>query len=247
MVDVQHKPRGLTSLPSCHLSQVHKVQHKPTKKISWGTLQSLEQRQALVLPVAHQTVSGVHRTLSGAQAEHHTNWPLFAFPQSHSAIIHRTCPVSQRSNGQLQQRSTVVNSKKCTMQKSEVRDMKSEHTGLSGVPPDCPVRTQSNDQLRQRSTTQQSYRQGSEESLRCQIAPDCLVPQEDRRLQRSIAPTPNGRLMWNSPDREQCSVRCTTGLSGVPIDSNSWNSGWNYKYPQPPPFKLSKFSGLHIQ
>jgi hypothetical protein len=33
--DVHHKPRGLTSLPSCHLSQVHKVQHKPTKNISW--------------------------------------------------------------------------------------------------------------------------------------------------------------------------------------------------------------------
>ena len=97
---------------------MHKVQHKPTKKISWGTLQSLEQRQALVLPVAHQTVSGVHRTLSGAQAEHHTNWPLFAFPQSHSAIIHRTCPVSQRSNGQL--RPTVNYGEQCTMQKLDV-------------------------------------------------------------------------------------------------------------------------------
>jgi hypothetical protein len=33
--DVHLKPHGLTSLPSCHLSRVHKVQHKPTKKISW--------------------------------------------------------------------------------------------------------------------------------------------------------------------------------------------------------------------
>jgi hypothetical protein len=32
-------------LPSCHLSQVHKVQYKLTKKMSWGTLQSLEQKQ----------------------------------------------------------------------------------------------------------------------------------------------------------------------------------------------------------
>jgi hypothetical protein len=31
--DVYHKPRGLTSLPSCHLSQVHKAQHKPRKKL----------------------------------------------------------------------------------------------------------------------------------------------------------------------------------------------------------------------
>ena len=29
-----HKPRGLTSLSSCHLSQVHKVQQKPKKKLS---------------------------------------------------------------------------------------------------------------------------------------------------------------------------------------------------------------------
>jgi hypothetical protein len=37
--DVHHKPRVLTSLPSCHLSQVHKIKHKPTKKVSWGTPQ----------------------------------------------------------------------------------------------------------------------------------------------------------------------------------------------------------------
>jgi hypothetical protein len=30
--DVHHKPHGLTSLPSCHLSQAYKVQHKPRKK-----------------------------------------------------------------------------------------------------------------------------------------------------------------------------------------------------------------------
>jgi hypothetical protein len=36
VVDVYHKPRGLTSLPRCHLSQVHKVQHKLRKKLSWG-------------------------------------------------------------------------------------------------------------------------------------------------------------------------------------------------------------------
>jgi hypothetical protein len=69
------------------------------------------------------------------------------------------------------------------------------------------------------------------------VPPDCLVPQEDRRLQRSTAPNPNSRLMWHSPGSEQYSVRCTTGVSGVPIDSKGWNSGWGYKYPQPPPFK----------
>jgi hypothetical protein len=76
---------------------------------------------------------------------------------------------------------------------------------------------------------------------------DCSMPQEDRRLQWSTAPNPNSRLMWHAQDSEQCSVRCSIGLSGVPIVSNSWNSGWGYKYPQPPPFKTSKVSYLHIQ
>jgi hypothetical protein len=35
--DVHHKPHELTSLSICHLSQVHKIQHKLTNKISWGT------------------------------------------------------------------------------------------------------------------------------------------------------------------------------------------------------------------
>jgi hypothetical protein len=63
------------------------------------------------------------------------------------------------------------------------------------------------------------------------VPPDYPVPQEDRRLQRSTTPNPNSRLTWNSPDSEQCSVRCTTELSGVPIDNNDWNSVWGYKYP----------------
>jgi hypothetical protein len=37
--------------------------------------------------------------------------------------------------------------------------------------------------------------------------PNYLVPQEDRRHQWSIAPNPNDRLTWHSPDSEQCSVR----------------------------------------
>jgi hypothetical protein len=45
------------------------------------------------------------------------------------------------------------------------------------------------------------------------------------------APNPNGLLTWHAPDSVQCSVRCTTRLSGVPIDNNDWNSGWGYKYP----------------
>jgi hypothetical protein len=63
------------------------------------------------------------------------------------------------------------------------------------------------------------------------VPADCPVQQEDKRLQRSNAPNPNGLLTWQAPASEQCHVRCTTGLSGMPIDSNSWNSGWCYKYP----------------
>jgi hypothetical protein len=91
--------------------------------------------------------------------------------------------------------------------------------GLYGARPDCPVRNWSNGQLHQWSTAEQSDRQKSEDSLRCQIASDYPVPQEDRRLQLSIASNPNDRLTWHSLDNEQCCVRCTTRLSGVPIDS----------------------------
>jgi hypothetical protein len=88
--DVHHKPRGLTSLPSYHLSQVHKVQHKPTKKVSWGTLQSLEQKQVLVQPVAHLTLFGVHWTLFGAQTEAPRELVPLEFSQSHSTKNRRT-------------------------------------------------------------------------------------------------------------------------------------------------------------
>jgi hypothetical protein len=119
--------------------------------------------------------------------------------------------------------------------------------GLSDDPPDCLVRQRSNGQLRQRSTAERYDRQKSEASLQSQNTPDCPVPQEDRRLQRSTDPNSNGRWTWHSPDSEQCSVRCTTGLSGVPNESNDWNSDWGYKYPQPPPFKPSKLLTLLIQ
>jgi hypothetical protein len=122
--DVHHKPRRLTSFPSCHLSQVHKVQHKPTKKISWGTLQSLEQRQALVLPVAH-------RTVSGPQTEHLTNWLLSGFSGSRSTIIHRTVQWAYEATVNYAQWSTVVNSSaQCRSQKLELQSQNA---------PDCPV------------------------------------------------------------------------------------------------------------
>jgi hypothetical protein len=88
---------------------------------------------------------------------------------------------------------------------------------------------------------------GQKSEQRSQNAPDCPVSQEDKELQRSITLNPNGLLTWQAPDNEQCHVHCTTGLSSVPIDSNGWNSGWNYKYPQPPPFKPFKPPTFLIQ
>jgi hypothetical protein len=53
------------------------------------------------------------------------------------------------------------------------------------------------------------------------VPPGCPVPQEHKELQRSTVPNPNGRLTWHAPDSEQCHVRCTTGLSGVPLIATS--------------------------
>jgi hypothetical protein len=66
VVDVHHKPSGLITLPRCLLSQVHKVQHKPRKKLSWGLNKVWSKRLESVMQVAHQILSGVHRTMSGA-------------------------------------------------------------------------------------------------------------------------------------------------------------------------------------
>jgi hypothetical protein len=120
-------------------SVTHKVQHKPTKKISWGTLQSLEQRQALVLLVAHQTLPDVHQTMSGAQAEHPTNWPLSGFSGSHSAIIHQTVQcASDMSVEPTEQRSTAPNSRlQCQMNSDQCASQKSEQRSQNAL--DCPV------------------------------------------------------------------------------------------------------------
>jgi hypothetical protein len=61
------------------------------------------------------------------------------------------------------------------------------------------------------------------------VPSDCPVLQEDKGLQQSTAPNPNGWLTWHAPDSEQCYVHCTTGLSGVLVDSKvsqRLGSGW---------------------
>jgi hypothetical protein len=126
--------------------------------------------------------------------------------------------------------------------------------GLSGVPPDCPVRQRSNGQLRPmvdcadyRAVYNTKVRSQSAKSKHtglsvCHRTVRCCKRTKDFNGQQLQT-----QRTWHSPDSEWCSVRCTTGLSSVPIDSNGWNSGWGYKYPQPPPFKPSKHCNFLIQ
>jgi hypothetical protein len=109
--------------------------------------------------------------------------------------------------------------------------------------PDCPVYTRlPGEPMEQRSTSPMvdcadggkmnsaEVRTAKSECTRLSgLPPDCPVLQEDKGLQRSTTPNPNGWLTWHSPDSEYCPVRCTTGLSGVPVDSKvsqRLGSGW---------------------
>jgi hypothetical protein len=86
----------------------------------------------------------------------------------------------------------------------------------------CPVSQRSNDHCAQWSTAKvysarSEVRAGSQNLPdMSSVLPDCLVQLEDKGLQRSTAPNPNGVLTWHAPDSEQCHVRCTTELSGAP-------------------------------
>jgi hypothetical protein len=72
----------------------------------------------------------------------------------------------------------------------------------------------------------------------------CLRP---NILQWSTAPNLNGVLTRHTLDSEQCPVRCTTRLSGAPSTATARIVVGAINTPQPPPFKRSKFSILHIQ
>jgi hypothetical protein len=82
------------------------------------------------------------------------------------------------------------------------------------------------------------------------VAPDCPVPQEDKAPTIDSALNPNGWVTWRRTGQGTVPVRWRTGLSGVPIAGslpNGYQSGWGYKYPQPPQPLASKFSEDHIQ
>jgi hypothetical protein len=82
--------------------------------------------------------------------------------------------------------------------------------------------TASNGRLWCQMNNEQCASQKSE--LRNQNASDGPVPQEDKGLQRSTTPNPNGLLTWQAPNSEQCHVRCTTGLLRAPRGGvNRWS------------------------
>jgi hypothetical protein len=66
------------------------------------------------------------------------------------------CPVSQRSNGSLRQRSTLQSATVMNSATIESEAQKAERTGLSGVAPDCLVQLE--DKRCQRSTAQNPNR-----------------------------------------------------------------------------------------
>jgi hypothetical protein len=86
----------------------------------------------MVQPVAHETMSGVHRTLSSAQAKAPHELATLRFSQSHSVIIHQTDRCANKATVNFAQQSTALTSEQWTVQKSEVSPQ-SQNT------PDCPV------------------------------------------------------------------------------------------------------------
>jgi hypothetical protein len=128
VVDVQHKPRGLTSLSRYHLSQVHKVQHKPRKKFSWehNRIWSKTWECAAKWRTGH---CPVHQALD------QTNQPLPRIRRARSGIIHRTVrcapdmsgePTEQRLSARQRSTTKVNSDEQCA---TEVRAAKSEVIG----------------------------------------------------------------------------------------------------------------------
>ena len=76
------------------------------------------------------------------------------------------------------------------------------------------------------------------------MPPDCPVPQEDRILQQSTSPNPNGQLTWHAPDSEHCCVRCAHQQSSQPtarIVVGAINTP-NHQHSSHPSIPLSSFN-----
>jgi hypothetical protein len=74
------------------------------------------------------------------------------------------------------------------------------------------------------------------------LAPDYLVCHKGRRIQRSTALNPNGRLTWQAPDNEQCHVRCTRRQKAAAFCPMAIIVVGAINTPQPPPFSRPKHS-----
>ena len=118
------------------------------------------------------------------------------------------CPMSQRSNGYLGQRSTLQSVKVGYSVAAEVSAVKSEGTGLSGV------------------------------------APDYLMPQEDKAPTVDPAPNPNGWVTWRRTGQGIVPVRCAHRQQ-PPQRLWKWLKAINT--PQPPHSYQSKHSKHFIQ
>jgi hypothetical protein len=149
VVDVQHKPRGLTSLSRYHLSQMHMVQHKPRKKFSWGHNQFWSKGLRVCCQVAHRTLSGAPGLYTLKPATLGFLLGALHYNSVDYLVCHRTSgePAKQRLPARQRSTAKVYSAKQC---RAEVRTQKSEVTGLSGVAPDCSV--QQKDKALQRST-----------------------------------------------------------------------------------------------
>jgi hypothetical protein len=104
VVDIHHKPCRLISLPSYHLSQVHKVQHKPRNKSSWGLnkVWSKDLEWCCQWRTGQCLVPRPSTTPTGHSRVFPRNTPLQFTGLSD---VHRICPVKP-----MEQQSTGLNS-----------------------------------------------------------------------------------------------------------------------------------------
>jgi hypothetical protein len=124
-----------------------------------------------------------HRTVSGAPGPYRAELATLEFLQAHSAINHRTVWCATRLSGApAEQRLS-----------SAMVDCNDALTALQ-----CAAEVR----VEVRGTSD------SEQDL-SGVAPDCLVPQEDKASNGRLLPNPNGWVMWRR-----------TGLSGAPVDSS---------------------------
>jgi hypothetical protein len=129
------------------------------------------------------------------------------------------------------------------------------HDSLRYNSPDCPVSQRSNSSLRANGRLRRVYNDEhcraevraakSEVTGRSGVAPDCPVQQDDKALQRSTAPDPNG--CTDVAHTRQCTVtvRWRTGhrQQNQPMARSSWEA---INTPQPPHSLSSKLSEIFI-